>query len=298
MSSYKNIALAGASGSLGSVILERLRAHGFNVKVLRRTGSSSTFPEGVNVVDVDYSSVEQLTAALKGQDALVSAVGSMQIAVQDVLVDAAVAARVKRFLPSDFGSNLANAKTRQLPVFTHKVKIQDYLVEKAKTSDLTYTFVCNNAFLDWGLEHGFLLKTSDYKPTIIDGGDIIFSATTLSSVGDAVAGIMNHPEETKNRFVHIEDIKISQNKLLELSKKVAPEKPWAPAYVKLDDLTANADARLAAGKIDMETFAPYLFRAVLDPTYEGNFHKTDNELLGIKGRTEADVVEILKRNIK
>ena len=40
MSPIKNVAIAGASGSLGSVIFQKLVASGkFNVRVLRRAGS-------------------------------------------------------------------------------------------------------------------------------------------------------------------------------------------------------------------------------------------------------------------
>lgn len=296
MSSLRNIALVGASGSLGSAILKKLHAtNTFNIKVLRRNGSSATFPESVNVVDVDFDSVESLTAALKGQDAVVSAVGTMQIAGQTLIVDAAIAAGVKRFLPSEFGSDLDNPSTRKLPVYTHKVQVQDYIIEKSKSNDLSYTFVYNGAFLDWGIEHGFVLNTADGKPSLIDGGDLPFSTTTLSSVADAVVGVLNHPEETKNRTVFIEDTKVTQNKLLEFAKQAAPSKVWEPTYPKLDDLTAKADERLSQGLLDLETFMPYLFRAVLSPGYGGNFEKTDNELLGVKGATDADILAVFKK---
>jgi uncharacterized protein YbjT (DUF2867 family) len=295
MAAIKNVAIAGASGSLGSVIFTKLVDSGkFNIRVLKRSGSEASFPAGTDVVEVDFSSLESLTSALKGQDALISTLGNMGLEGQTLLVDAAIAAGVTRFLPSEFGSNLDNPKTRSLPVFGYKVKTQEYILEKVKTTHLTYTFVYNSAFLDWGLQHDFILKTSDYQPTIIDDGDAIFTATTIGSVGDAIVGILTHPEETKNRSVYIGDIEVSQNQLLALAKKIAPEKPWEPVYVKLDDLTAKSDERLAKGLYDMETFAPYLFRAVMDPAYGGRFVKTDNELLGVKGKTEEDIIEIMK----
>jgi uncharacterized protein YbjT (DUF2867 family) len=298
MSTITNIAIAGASGSLGSVVLQGLVNTGaYKITVLRRQGSSATFPEGTKVVDVDFSSVESLKSALGGQDVVISALGTLAIDGQFALVDAVAAAGVKRFIPSEFGSNLDNPNTRRLPVFAQKIKVQDYIIEKSKSTPLTYTFVYNGAFLDWGLEHGFVLQTSNYKPTIIDGGDNVFSTTTLASVADAVVGILKNLEETKNRAVYIEDMKITQNKLLALAKEVAPSKPWETVPLKLDDLTAASDARLAKGLYDMETFAPYLFRAILDPAYGGNFEKVDNDLLGVKGATDADIIQILKKLI-
>lgn len=299
MSAFKNVVIAGASGSVGSVALQKFIDSGkFNIRVLKRAGSDSKLPEGVEVVEVDYSSLESLTAALKGYEVVISTLTTLAIDAQTTFIDAAIAAGVQRFIPSEFGSNLDNASVRKLPVFTQKVQIQEILKEKAKTTQLTYSFLYNAAFLDWGLQHNFILAHADSKPTLFDGGEAEFSATTLGTVGEALVGIVSHPEETKNRAVYISDIFITQKKLLELAKKVAPERPWEPVVVPLDVVTAKADERLAKGLYDMETFAPYLFRAIFDPKSEGKFVKNDNELLGLKGKTEEDVIEILKPLLK
>lgn len=299
MSPIKNVALAGASGSLGSVVLKHLQASGdFNITILRRHGSQSTFAPSLKTIDVDYNSIEELTAALQGQDAVVATLTTMQVAGQRPLIEASVAAGVKRFIPSDFGSDLDNPTMRALPVYADKVAIQELLKQKAKAHELSYTLVYNSAFLDWGLQQDFLLKISDYKPVIYDGGDITISTTTVASVADAVVGILHHPDETANRAVYVEDIKVTQNKLLELAKKVAPEKPWAPEPGSIDKIVAKADERLKQGLFDVETFVPYLYRALFGKNSGANFEKTDNELLGIKGATEDDIVEILKTYIK
>ncbi|KAH8657986.1 hypothetical protein BX600DRAFT_468487 [Xylariales sp. PMI_506] len=295
MSAIKNVAIAAASGELGSVVFKKLVDSGkFNVRVLKRIGSSSTFPAGTDVVEVDYSSVPSLTAALQGQDAVVSALTSSEVGAQNPLIDAAVAAGVRRFLPSEFGSDLDDAKTRQLPVFVGKVKTQEYLQAKAKEHpEFTYTFVYNFAFLDWGLRHNFLLNLAESSPALFDGGDVPFNATTLASVGDAVVGILTHLEETKNRAVRVRDIETTQNKLLALARQAAADKTWNPVTVKIDDLTAEADKKLAAGDFSFGTFVPYLFRAIFDPSFR-TAASLDNELLGIKGVTDADIIEILK----
>lgn len=299
MSPIKNVVITGASGSLGKVVLEKLVASGkFNVRVLRRQGSSAAFPAGTEVIDVDFDSVDSLKAALIGQDAVVSTVGSAALASQTTIVDAAIAAGVQRFLPSEFGSDLADPATRALPVYVPKVQAQDYLVEKSKTTSLTYTFVHNGAFLDWGLEHGFILKTSDSKPVIVDSGDSVFSTTTLGSVAQAVIGVLTHPDETKNRSVYVKDIDVSQNQLLALAKQIAPERPWQTEHVQLAPMIAASNERLAKGEINMEVLVPYLWKAVMDPECHGNFDAVDNELLGIKGKTEKDIIDILTPLLK
>ncbi len=149
--------------------------------------------------------------------------------------------------------------------------------------------------MDWGIERGFLLSLSDAKAVIIDGGDLPFSTTTIGSVADAIVGVLTHPDETKNRSVRIHDTVLSQNQLLSLAKKAAPGKSWEAVPVKLDDLLAAANARFAKGLYDMETFAPYLARATLAPGYGGKFETTDNALLGVKGVSEDDIVDMFKK---
>jgi len=294
MSILKNVAIAGASGNVGSVLLPKLIANGnFNVRVLRRAGSDSVYPDGAEVVDMDYSSPDSVKAALAGQDAVISLANTTGLDSQIALIDAAVEAGVKRFLPSEFGCDTENPNARKLPVFAPKIKTHDYLKQKAATTPLTYTLVFNSAFLDWGLEQQFIFKTSG-ETEILDGGDLLFSSTTLGSIADGVIGVLTHPEETKNRTVHIHDVVTSQNKLLALAKKVAPNKEWKTVNVKIDDLIAKADARLAQHLYDAETFIPYLFRAIFDPAYGSKFETTDNELLGVKGKTDEDIIELLK----
>ncbi|KJZ71057.1 hypothetical protein HIM_09557 [Hirsutella minnesotensis 3608] len=294
-SAIRYVAIAGAAGSLGSVVFGRLVESGkFQVRVLRRKGSGSTFPSGTDVVDVDFDSFDSLKGALAGQDAVVAAFGPEAFNKQPTLIDAAIAAGVQRFLPAEFGSNLNNALNRALPPFAEKVKVRDYLADKAKTTALTYTLVSNGPFLDWGLDYDFLLDVSNHKAIIVGGGETPFSTTTLQSVADAMVGVFENLEETKNRAVFIEDIQITQNKLLALAKEATPDKEWKTVSTSLDALTQRADERLAQGLFDIETFGPYILRSFLDPAHGGNYSKTDNQLLGVKGKTEKDVVEIVK----
>ncbi|KAF4625962.1 hypothetical protein G7Y89_g12200 [Cudoniella acicularis] len=300
MVAITNVAVVGASGALGKPILQELINSGkFNLTVVTREGSKSTFPSSVKVVPVDYTSVESVAAAFKGQDAVVSTVGTEGLAGQTVLVDAAVAAGVKRFLPSEFGSNLAIPKTAALPIFGYKVAVEKYLeAAVAKHPSLTYTYVINGGFLNWGLENGFLFAWQEGKPKIYDGGDQLFSATTLETVGKAVVGVLSHPEETKNRFVYVQDIAISQNKLLELAKKIAPEKKWEPVPASTTEIAAASNASLAKGEVTGPVLVGYLFSAIFGEGYGGHLQKLDNELLGLQGKTEKDVEEILRKAIK
>jgi len=238
-------------------------------------------------------------AALKGQDAVVSAVGTDGLLGQSVLIDAAVTAGVKRFLPSEFGSDLDNPKTKNLPVFGYKVATTKHAeAAAAKNPNFTYTYVRNGAFLDWGLEHNFILDTASGKPSIYDSGDQLFSTTTLETVSRAVVAVLEKFEETKNRAVYIQDIQISQNHILEIAKKVAPQKTWEPVPVETATIFNSSNEKLSKGEVTMEVMVGYIIVALFGNGFGGKFEKNDNELLGLGEKTDADVEAILKKFLK
>lgn len=296
-SSLKNVTLIGASGNVGSAFLNSLIASGkFNIKVLKRASSSATFPGGVEVADVDFASFESLKSAFAGQDAVISALGMTGLESQILIADAAASAGVKRFLPSEYGADLANDKIRQLPIFAPKAKVADHLVDLASKGALSYTFVRNNVFLDWCIDHDILLPMSNSQVLIYNGGDLPFSATTLPSVGDAVVGVLSHPEETKNRSVYVHEIVITQNQLLALARQAVPNRKFETLAVDLDEAVAQGGAKLARGEFSMEAVLPFLVRATLEPGYGGKYEKTDNKLLGIGSKTEQDIVEMFRKH--
>jgi uncharacterized protein YbjT (DUF2867 family) len=301
MSAIKNVVIAGATGALGSLLAKQVIDSGlFNVTVFKRSGSTSTatFPDSVKVVEVDYTSVESLQAALAGQDAVVSTLATLAVDTQKPLIDAAVAAGVKRFLPSEYGCDLENTNTRAIPIFAGKVAVEEYLQEKAKTTELTYTFLYTSAFLDWGLQNNFIIDLTSATPRIINDGNLVFSSTSLSTIGDAVVGVLTHPEETKNRAVRVQDLQITQNKLLDIARKVYPEKKWEPVSANLEELYAGALSNLSKGIVDHPTIVSFLYRGLLDPAYGGAFQNVDNELLGLKTKGEDFIVETIKAHLK
>ena len=174
--------------------------------------------------------------------------------------------------------------------------ILKYVEEKAaKNPGFTYTNVRNAAFLDWGLEMAFLLDWKSGNPRIFDSGDQLFSATTLASIGLAIVGVLSHPDETKNRAVYVEDIQTSQNRILAIAKKLAPEKKWDPVPTNTEEMKKSSDEKIAKGDFSMGVMYEYLFLSVFGEGFGGRMEKTDNKLLGVPGnKTDADIEAILK----
>lgn len=226
---------------------------------------------------------------------MVSTVGTDGLLGQKLIVDAAIAAGVKRILPSDFGSDLTNPKTAALPVFGYKVAVREHIEDKVRNGAMiTYTYIVNGPFLDWGVAHNFIINWSDGKPSLYDGGERPFSTTSLASVGNAVVGVLSKYEETRNRSVYIHDIALTQKKLLEIMQRIKPATKFEPTTVPLVDVGKLAYEELANGDYSLAVMSKFLLLAVFGEGYGSLLEKTDNELLGLAEKSDAEVGEILK----
>ncbi|KAI0401994.1 NAD(P)-binding protein [Xylaria palmicola] len=299
MSDIKTVAIAGATGNLGPAVLEQVVAAGFDVTVLTRQDTSLSLPPSVRVVEVDYDSLESLTSALRGQDAVVSVVGAAALAKQTTLVEAAAKAGVKRFLPSEYGSNTVHPKAAQLPPFRGKIATQEALIQQAQTSGLTYTLVITGPFFDWGLKTGFVADVRGRSITLWDGGERVFSTTTLATIGRAVAGVLKHPEETKNRAVYVQDAALSSKQLLEIARRATGSDDWKANTASLDEFVDQGWAELRKPQPDPAKFVRNLISAAIwGEGYGSRFEKLDNELLGIKEFDEGDIEALIREVAK
>ncbi|CAI6033689.1 unnamed protein product [Clonostachys chloroleuca] len=176
MSSIKKVAIIG---------------NGLDVTVISR--SSQEVPAGARALQADYNSINSLSSALKGHDAVVSAVGAAGIVGQKVIIDAAILAGVKRFIPGDYGS------------------------EKAAAGGIEYTILSTGPFLD--LVFGTPLFVDFQNRSVEFYGD---GKPRLTSIGKAVAGTLVNADKTKNGVLHIQETVVSQVKVLDLAKTAAP----------------------------------------------------------------------------
>jgi hypothetical protein len=118
--------------------------------VLSRASSTATFGEDVKVIKRDYSD-PNLADAFEGQDAVVSFVTGAAILDQIKFIDLAVEAGVKRFIPSEFGSNTLNSKAQEL-VFFYKQKfavIEHQRAVAEKFPRFTWTAIATGPIFDW-----------------------------------------------------------------------------------------------------------------------------------------------------
>jgi len=121
----KIIAVAGATGNLGGNIISSLLDKGAIVHAIVRSSSDNTKIKdleglGVKVFKVNMADVQEVSKACIGASCVVSALAGLRdviIDTQKILLDAAIAVGVPRFIPSDYSLDFipfSNGENRNL----------------------------------------------------------------------------------------------------------------------------------------------------------------------------------------
>lgn len=294
----QKVALIGANGTLGPSVLDALlSAKLFNVTVISRKNSKSTYPDHVKVAYVtDNPTVEELIPLLQGHDALVTTFAGSNSDLQIRLAEASAKAGVKRFMPADFGScDSSSPRALDLmPLYREKTKVREYLQQLSAHSNLTWTSLVCGHFFDYGLKSGLLqFDLKSHKAQIFDDGEIRWSATTLERIGLAVVRTLQREDATRNRMLYIQSFCTTQNKVL-ASLETINQRKWQVEYVnseefvkemkrQVDSDSSNDDAREnLVGVIGM---------------IEANWENKEDFANSILGLEDEDLEQVIKEII-
>jgi nucleoside-diphosphate-sugar epimerase len=148
----KTILVAGGTGNLGERIVKTLLAQGATVQILVRPSSNQTKVKklqdsGARVITVSNWTVEELSAACMNADCVVSALAGLReviIDAQKILVEAAIAVRVPRFIPSDYSLDFTKFKPGENRNLDWRREFHQYL----DTTAIAATTIFNGAFAD------------------------------------------------------------------------------------------------------------------------------------------------------
>ena len=146
------VALAGASGDLGTRILKALVARGASVRVLVRPDIPARDADrltalGATIARADPRDVGALAAACAGAACVVSALNGLRDVIVDrqaVLLDAAVRAGVPRFVPSDYSADF----TKTQPGDNRNFDLRREFMGRVDRAPIRATSVLNGAFMD------------------------------------------------------------------------------------------------------------------------------------------------------
>jgi uncharacterized protein YbjT (DUF2867 family) len=146
------VVLAGATGDLGGRIAVALGSRDARVRALVRAGTSEAKraalrTAGATPVEVDFEDSAALASACAGAVCVVSALNGLaptMLGLQGRLLDAAVAAGVPRFMPSDFSLDFTGTR----PGDNRNMDLRRAFQARIDAAPICATSVLNGAFAD------------------------------------------------------------------------------------------------------------------------------------------------------
>ncbi|EXK27420.1 hypothetical protein FOMG_16226 [Fusarium oxysporum f. sp. melonis 26406] len=245
-----NVVIVGGAGSVGHNVVEELVSRGgHDIAVwTRKNPSEAVVPPGARVVQVtDYTDHAALVSMLQGVNAVLAFINPMTDPgnrTQKALIDACIAAKVRRYAPSEWAGKTKSS----IKMYAHKAEVLDYLEEVNKKKKV----------LEYGIFQPGLL--SDYfaapfppsqhmntfpllfdllgaRAVIVEDGQAPMSLTAASDVGVVVAHAIesNEPWSLQGGIV---GEKTNMLKVVETAEKITGKK-FELHYVKATDLRAG-----------------------------------------------------------
>ncbi|KAH7039951.1 uncharacterized protein B0I36DRAFT_379035 [Microdochium trichocladiopsis] len=204
MKLYK-IAILGPRGSVGRAVIAELLKDGpdrFEITAITRPGNTYTAPDttaaatNIATKQADFTSLDSLTAAFAGQDAVVNCISgsATQYDPSKLIIDAALAAgSVRFFLANEFVGNIQAEQYRRLPeqFVGGKVRIRKYLEGLAAEGKIDWSAISGGPFFDMWLMKGpagFDIKNR--RARIYGAGAIKLCWTPLPMMARGVANML------------------------------------------------------------------------------------------------------------
>lgn len=216
------VAVAGAAGKLGALITANLRARNVQVKALVRpnTSEARTAPlrsAGAIITEVDLSDVSALTAHLRGATTVVSALqglGDVILGAQKSLLDAAVAAKVKRFIPSDYSLDF----TKTQPGSNRNLDFHREFHAMLDESGIAWTSILNGAFMDM-LDGEFpLINERFHRVMYWNHKDQLLDFTTYADTAAYTAAVAADPKPTP-KYLRIAGEEVTAQGLADIASR-------------------------------------------------------------------------------
>ena len=218
----KLILVAGATGNLGHKICLELINKNILVRAIVREESEQDKIDllekmGVDVFQLNFSNEQELIGACAGVSCVVSVLAGLQeviVETQTKLLNAAVAAGVPRFIPSDFSTDFTLMPKGENRNFDLRKEFH----EKLDKSPIQATSIFNGAFADI-LRYNTPVFNVPQKTVAYygDKADWKIDFTTMDDTAAFTAEVaidVNTP-----RYLHIASFQVSPNDLVNLSEQ-------------------------------------------------------------------------------
>jgi len=245
----KLILVAGATGNLGQRICRELIKKKISVRAIVREGSPQQKIDalekmGVDVFSVDLSNEQELIGACSHVSCVVSALAGLREAIletQTKLLNAAVAAGVPRFIPSDFSSDFTLMPTGENRNFDLRKEFHQIL----DNSQIRATSIFNGAFSDILRYNTPLFNVKEHTVAYYDDkADWKIDFTTMDDTAAFTA--MAALDENAPRYLRIASFSVSPNDLVTLSEQHKESKFQLTNMGSMEDFSAYNKIQRAA----------------------------------------------------
>lgn len=278
------ILVAGATGNLGIRIVKALRNQHAEVRVVVRAGSKPEILKtleslGAQICTVQTWTIDELKPYCSGVTCVVSALAGLRdviIDVQKVLLDAAIAAGVPRFIPSDYSLDFTKFKHGENRNLDLRREFHTYL----DSTPIAATSIFNGAFMELLTNEMPMLF---FKQRIVlhwGSADYKWAFTTMDNTAEftarvaleaksprylCVAGDLISPREVRQVVSEITSQRFRLFRpggskllglLIKLTKKMAPaENELYPAWQGMQYMHNMIDERSMMETLDNNRFS-------------------------------------------
>lgn len=289
------ILVAGGTGNLGGRIIRDLIKRGAAVRAVVRP---STEPEkleklkqlGAETVSVEMSNGEELIKACEGASCVVSALSGLRDVIVDAqtqLLEAAIAANVPRFIPSDFAADF----TRLSEGDNRNFDLRKEFHKSLDKSPIASTSIMNGAFTDI-LTYGTPLY--DFRNYTVSywGNDPNWKIdfTSMDNTADYTAAAALDPETP--RVLRIASFQISPKDLVSIGTEVKGQEFKLVSMGSLENLAAdNKKDRAANPEGEREVFPAWQGKQYLHSMFSVHNETLDNDrYLDVEWISAVDVI--------
>ncbi len=275
------IVVAGGTGNLGGRIVKDLIKRGAEVRAVVRPETETEKIDklkqlGAEVIEVEMSNAEELKKACEGASCVVSALSGLRETIVDAqtdLLNAAIAAGVPRFIPSDFAADFTRLKEGDNRNFDLRKEFHKTLDKSAIKS----TSIMNGAFTDI-LTYGTPLY--DFRNFTVgywgDDPDWKIDFTSMDNTAGFTAAAALDVETP--RVLRIASFQVSPNDLVSMGEKVKGHEFKLVPMGSLEDFTAaNRKARAENPAGEKEVFPDWQGKQYLHSMFSVHNDMLDND---------------------
>jgi nucleoside-diphosphate-sugar epimerase len=222
----KIIVVAGATGNLGGKIVKALLDQDVEVRAIVRLETDivkikDLERKGVKVFQVDTSNQSEISKHCIGAHCLVSALAGLRetvIDTQKIFLDAAIQAKVQRFIPSDYSSDFTNLKEGQNRNLDLRRQFHSYL----EKTPIKATTIFNGPFMDLLTTDMPLILFKQKRILCWGNANQILEFTTTENIAEYTAFVA--VDDNTPRYLRIAGDKHSCNDFVKLLSELTTKR--------------------------------------------------------------------------